>query len=750
MNDIFSTWYRTLRLHLARQNTRALVTLVGDVDWCIEYLSAISVLDIDENGAVASSRPQVLVYSNNLKLKSDLAKNNLKSALGTENEIVVYIDQEFDPNVIAALSGTIAGGGILFLCTETKTNSDSAFSIRLNKRIAAYADRLEDIYQIRQNIAELPKIVKSTALETNCSHNEGIENSNVDAISTFGHCKNQQQLDAVTAVEKVFEGRRDRPLVLTADRGRGKSSALAIACAQLIEKSKQSIEIGICAPNIENLDVFFAQLKRILPNGILQDSSFLLVKNKELKCNVSFFPVDQLLREKPILSLLLFDEAAGIPVPLLEKCTAIYHRIVFSSTIHGYEGAGRGFSLKFLPRLSSIRPNFKRLHLTQPIRWADGDPLENLTNDAFLLDAVLPTLDANSIASFKLESSNQESSILEQAAFKVHSVSELSENESLLSQIFSLLVTAHYQTTPSDLKQLLENPKITVVSFELSNTKVGVALLMSEGHKDATAIDSIRNNKRRLRDQFLPQSLLTQCGKKNAFAYQYLRIMRIAIHPEVQGNRLGSAFLESIERYARDEGYDFTGSSFGCNYDLLNFWFKSGYRIARVGFTKDKASGEHSALVLKGICKGPDISAINSNPTKKTDKNNQVFLDEINVQFYGAFSELLTDEFSELDGKLLWLILSKQPLAQLPELNEQQASDVEDFALGIRQYSDCLYGLKPWLLRQFGQPYSADFSVINAKVLQKKSITTICEQHNLTGKKAFTETLLRFVQAQLS
>ncbi|MEI8631520.1 hypothetical protein P4S72_04170 [Vibrio sp. PP-XX7] len=73
---------------------------------------------------------------------------------------------------------------------------------------------------------------------------------------------------------------------------------------------------------------------------------------------MSFIPPDMLLTSRCEADLMLVDEASSIPVPMLQQLGERYNRIVFSTTIHGYEGCGRGFILKFMEWLRAYRPQF--------------------------------------------------------------------------------------------------------------------------------------------------------------------------------------------------------------------------------------------------------------------------------------------------------------------------------------------------------------------------------------------------------
>jgi N-acetyltransferase 10 len=86
--------------------------------------------------------------------------------------------------------------------------------------------------------------------------------------------------------------------------------------------------------------------------------------------------------------LLVIDEAAAIPLPLVKKLLGPY-LVFLCSTVNGYEGTGRSLSLKLIQQLreqgaklsttASKAPGgrlFKEVELAEPIRYAPNDPVE--------------------------------------------------------------------------------------------------------------------------------------------------------------------------------------------------------------------------------------------------------------------------------------------------------------------------------------------------------------------------------------
>jgi tRNA(Met) cytidine acetyltransferase len=724
LNTTFSRWFDGFHQQAKALTERRLIMLVGEDEWAHSLLQTIHSFNHDRKN---TDEKLWLIYGDSELIKSNVSPQRFRDRLGTESDFVVFTQPQLTVDAFAALSGTLVAGGILFLIiNDMSLVRQSNFFKRFFSLLQGYSAHV---------VLDRGALVFPSLKAISQVSDEQIINSVSSSVSeTFAYgCVTQEQVSAVEAITKVIKGKSKRPLVLTADRGRGKSSALAIACAQLlaVAKNDNKLHIVITAAELNSVQVFFNQLAKSLPQGHLEGHKFTMLYGI-----VEFITVDQLLKLQPNVSLVLVDEAAAIPVYLLEQLLSHHSRLVFASTIHGYEGAGRGFTLKFQQTLTASFPQWRSLHINEPIRWRSGDPLEQLVFDACLLNAELP----------RLCNHRQYSNLVTektQFEFKYFTVEELLANERLLRQVFSVLVTAHYQTKPSDVQMLLDNKQVRLVCLmsteEGVDEVIAVALLIHEGKFNKQGITeaeliAVNKARRRLRNNFIPQSLLTQCGVEQAFDYHYLRVMRVAVHPQAQQQGLGSLFLNEITIFAKTQGADFLASSFGATKPLLSFWLTADFKLGRIGFSQDKASGEQSALVLKSL-----------------SDNAEKLLTTINTEFYRCFDYLLVEEYKDLAPNLVALIQAHCPQSSLKVLSKLDNANVEAFAYGYRQYSSCVFSLHLWLKQQLSSqgPYDEEISVLISRIMQKHSITDICSTYHFTGKKALEQFLRARVMSGL-
>jgi len=714
-NREFSSWFYCYQQQALMLNERRLIVLVGDNCWASSLLKSI---DSHSCNGAKQSESTWLVYGESENIKSNVAKQRFQDKLGSESDFVTFQGTDLSIDAFAGLSGTLVAGGILFLLVNDISKvTESLFYKRFFNLLNTYPEHVV----IEQNQSVSP-IIKSTSTKNIIGQPRPLLTYN---------CVTQEQLTAVEAIMKVIKGKRNRPLVLTADRGRGKSSALAIACGQLLKTATKEYELRlvITAADINSLTVFFSQLITGYPDGELKNGKF-TVKHG----SVEFVAIDKLLKQPVNASLVLVDEAAALPIYLLDQLLLNHSRLVFASTIHGYEGAGRGFTLKFQQTLAAKYPLWRSLHLHEPIRWGVNDPLERLVFEACLLNAELTNINLD-------VQHNKLSALL----FKQFSAVELAADEELFKQVFAVLVTAHYQTKPSDLQMILDNKHVQLVCLlseeEKKQQVVAVALLINEGRSNcniikAEEINAVNQSKRRLKNNFVPQSLLTQCGIDYAFNYHYMRVMRIAVHPQLQQQGIGAHFLDKITDFSLLQGADFLASSFGATKALLSFWLTNDFHLARIGFNKDKASGEQSALVLKALSQAGSTA-----------------LDDINTEFYRCFDYLLTDEYKHLAAELVALILHYCPQLSCVMLNVRDKANIEAFAQGYRQYSSCVFSLHLWLMQRLSNTTALvdkDLLVFISRIMQKQSINDVCNVYGFTGKKDLDQFLKSKVSMSLS
>lgn len=498
--------------------------------------------------------------------------SKINSWLGREQNIVIFdVNIHFNADAFAAICGSVVGGGYLILLMVEKSQWPDYFPSHFGSRLITSILNQPFIHMVEE------KNKKNITFTKN--------NNKVFAKSE------SQLLDQNAAVNKIFnvvtapeETATLNSLVLISDRGRGKSAALGIVMAKLIQK--RTLNIVITAPRLKATDIVFQHLSRLLPESMIK-KGVCQYKGSQVK----FYSPDECVRKNIQADILFVDEAAAIPIPLLTQLLKQFPQCIFSTTIHGYEGTGRGFSLKFYKVLDELKRGWVELKMQQPVRWSKNDPLEKWMFELLCLDA-----EANN--NEKLEHLCVDKNLQDNLNIKIVTQEELIIDNARLKNIFSFLVMAHYRTKPSDLVRLLDDNNLTVVVAEYHGVILGVVLLNVEGSLSHDLSTEIYQGSRRPAGNLLAQSLTYHCGIEYAGTYRYARIMRIAVSPELHGKGIGTALLDYIKQCDVFKNCDAIGSSFGMNKQLLKFWQKSDFKVVRIGFKREQTSGEHTAMML--------------------------------------------------------------------------------------------------------------------------------------------------------
>ena len=295
------------------------------------------------------------------------------------------------------------------------------------------------------------------------------------------------------------------------------------------------------------------------------------------------------------------DEAAGLPVSLLCRLLAA-ERIAFTTTVHGYEGAGRGFSVRFREYLEASDHKVREVHLDDPIRYAAGDPIEVWLFRALLLDARPPV--ESLVADATPES----------VRYERLSTADLLADEHLLREAFGLLVAAHYRTEPNDLARLFCAPNLSVRALVHRGHVTSVCLLAWEGGLPPERRRDLYEGGR-IKGHMVPDVLTSQLRDERAGKPQGVRVVRIATHAAVRSRGLGSHLLGELRSELSGERSDdepdgdretiesvyWLGVGYGATPALIDFWRRNGFRTVHISTTRNETSGEHSLVMLSAL-----------------------------------------------------------------------------------------------------------------------------------------------------
>ena len=684
-------------------NQRRALVLAGSRDWC---------LDVADKLVTATGLLSVHWFSN--RAPTSVASSQGAAALrllGTELDALVFDAWSgFDPDAFGALTGSIKGGGLLLLLTPLfRQWPDYADPQNERITVAPYAaERLNGRFLTR-----LVKVLESDPDVMICE--QGLISKTPQPVTFHAvaesriepPCKTPDQQRAVEAVMKVATGHRRRPVVLTSDRGRGKSAAFGLAAANLIRSGHK--RILLTGPRLQSVE------------AVMQHAHRLLAAPSRA---IHFVAADELLRESQQADLVLVDEAAAIPTPLLETLLKRYSRIAFATTIHGYEGTGRGFALRFSRSLDKYTNSWKTLSLATPIRWAANDPLERLVFRML-------SLDANAAADDLFQGAEAHDCSIERL-----NRDSLLEDEQALSELFGLLVQAHYRTRPLDLRHLLDGPNLSIYVLRLNQHIAGTALVAEEGGFDAETARAILAGKRRPHGHLLPETLAAYQGLAEAPLLRCARIMRIAVHPALQGRGLGGRLVKHISEQVQRTANDYIGSSFGVTPGLLGFWTRMGWSPARLSIKRGASSGTHSLVMLKPL-----------------SSRGEELLVKASERFVGQFPHQLCDSLRDLDAGLVCSLLQHAGPCRI-EVSEADLADVQAFALGQRLLEVSIGSVWRWACHALMTSSRAsrldeqELTLLVARVLQKHSWQECAQRIDVPGR-AQAQNVLRTAVAKL-
>lgn len=526
------TALHTLTAQMKREGIRRLLVLSGEEGWCFDH--ALKLRDaLPGDWLWISPQPDA---------ENHCSPSALQTLLGREFRHAVFDARHgFDAAAFAALSGTLKAGSWLVLLLpvwEEWENQPDADSLR-------WSD-CPDPIATPHFVQHLKRVLTADNEAILWRQNQPFSLAHFTPRTDWHPATGAPQPEQQQLLKQLMT-MPPGVAAVTAARGRGKS-ALA---GQLI--SRIAGRAIVTAPAKASTDVLaqFAGEK------------------------FRFIAPDALLASDEQADWLVVDEAAAIPAPLLHQLVSRFPRTLLTTTVQGYEGTGRGFLLKFCARF----PHLHRFELQQPIRWAQGCPLEKMVSEALVFD------DENFTHT---PQGNIVISAFEQTLWQ-------SDPETPL-KVYQLLSGAHYRTSPLDLRRMMDAPGQHFLQAAGENEIAGALWLVDEGGLSQQLSQAVWAGFRRPRGNLVAQSLAAHGNNPLAATLRGRRVSRIAVHPARQREGTGRQLIAGALQYTQD--LDYLSVSFGYTGELWRFWQRCGFVLVRMGNHREASSGCYTAMAL--------------------------------------------------------------------------------------------------------------------------------------------------------
>ncbi|KZF26038.1 N-acetyltransferase [Xylona heveae TC161] len=538
--------------------------------------------------------------------------------------------QDFEaltPNLLARTVETVEGGGLVILLLKGMNSLKQLYTLsmdvhsryrteahddvvgRFNERFILSLGSCDSCLVVDDELNVLPisggKNVKALPppdpeeekASSSKKELESIKESLADTQpvgSLLTLAKTTDQAKALlTFVDAIAEKTLRSTVTLTAARGRGKSAALGVSIAAAIAHGYSNI--FITSPSPENLKTLFEFVfKGFDALGYLDHVDYTIIQSTNPAFNKAIVRVNVHRQHRQTIQyiqpedaytlgqaeLLVIDEAAAIPLPLVKKLMGPY-LVFMASTINGYEGTGRSLSLKLIQQLreqarggaklsnaddgdvadrSTGKPakdgsqnitggrSLREITLSEPIRYAPGDSVEGWLNKLLCLDATLPKAKRNT-QGCPHPSQCQLLHVNRDTLFSFHPVSE-----KFLQQMMALYVASHYKNSPNDLQLMSDAPAhqlfVLVPPVEENSPRLPeplcVVQLALEGRISKESVLSSLSRGQRAGGDLIPWLVSQQFQDEDFAGLSGARVVRIATNPEYIGMGYGSRALELL------------------------------------------------------------------------------------------------------------------------------------------------------------------------------------------------------------
>ncbi|KAF6229909.1 hypothetical protein HO133_004246 [Letharia lupina] len=549
------------------------------------------------------------------------------------NTFGMCILQDFEaitPNLLARTIETVEGGGMVLLLLKGMTSLKQLYTLsmdihsryrteahddvvaRFNERFVLslgscdsclFVDDELNVLPISggKNVKPLPPPNPEDEGNTKARRElDSIKESLVDTQPVGFLVKIAKTVDQakalLTFVDAIAEKALRSTVTLTAARGRGKSAALGVAIAAAIAHGYSNI--FITSPSPENLKTLFEFVfKGFDALNYLDHVDYTIIQSTNPDFNKAIVRVNVHRQHRQTIQyiqpqdaytlgqaeLVVIDEAAAIPLPLVRKLLGPY-LVFMASTINGYEGTGRSLSLKLIQQLrdqsrgssklnsaedaeiadrstgkaaangdnaSSRGRSLREITLTEPIRYSQGDSVEKWLNKVLCLDATLPNSNLNT-QGCPHPSKCELLHVNRDTLFSFHPVSE-----KFLQQMIALYVASHYKNSPNDLQLMSDAPAhqlfVLVPPVDDDSSRLPEPLCVIqvalEGQISKQSVLSSLSRGQRAGGDLIPWLVSQQFQDEEFAGLSGARIVRIATNPEYTNMGYGSRALTLLKDF---------------------------------------------------------------------------------------------------------------------------------------------------------------------------------------------------------